>query len=142
MPMSIPRSLYGVKSFDTRTRQVAADSTAQSNRASEPPYTQRTARNDGPLTTRESSSAQTGTARRRFLQLIGSVSLLGVAGCSSDLGKSSKEQVSYQDVPKGNQQCSNCQYYTSPEDGKGEGTCSRVQGDIAPKAWCNIYAEG
>lgn len=138
--MSIPRSLYGVKSSDTRTRQATADSAARSNRASETPYTQRTARNDGSLTTREPDSAQTGTARRRFLQLVGSVSLLGVAGCSSDLGKSSKEQVSYQDVPKGNQQCSNCQYYTSSE--AGEGTCSRVQGDIAPEAWCNIYAGG
>jgi hypothetical protein len=140
--MFVLRPLCSVKPSDTNTRQTAADSPAQPTRARETSHTQNIPNNDGSQSTREPDSTQTGTVRRRFLQLVGSASLLGVAGCSSVLGKSSKEQVSYQDHPKGNQQCSNCQFYTPPENGEGAGTCSRVQGDIAPDAWCNVYAEG
>lgn len=100
-----------------------------------------TQRNGGPQPTRVPDSDRT-TARRRFIQLLGSASLLAIAGCSNATSKTSKEQVSYQDHSEENQQCSNCQFYTPPENGGDAGTCTRVQGDIAPEAWCNVYAEG
>ncbi|WP_227356559.1 high-potential iron-sulfur protein [Haladaptatus salinisoli] len=84
----------------------------------------------------------TKTARRRFLRLLGAGSAISVAGCSSITGKASKAQVNYRNRPKGDQRCSNCRFYDPPENGDGAGTCSRVEGEIAPDAWCNVYSKG
>jgi len=86
-------------------------------------------------------AADARVPRRRFLQLTGTGGVLFVAGCTSIAGKASKEQVNYQDRPKGAQQCSNCRFYDPPGTDGRTGTCSRVQGDVEPDDWCSVYAE-
>ncbi|HET7323396.1 MAG TPA: high-potential iron-sulfur protein [Halococcus sp.] len=81
--------------------------------------------------------------RRRFLQLLASGVVVGVAGCSSNTnsasGKTPKAEVNYQNHPNGGQQCSGCQFYQPPSDGTGAGKCSNVKGKIAPHGWCQLY---
>ncbi|MFB9807064.1 high-potential iron-sulfur protein [Haladaptatus pallidirubidus] len=70
--------------------------------------------------------------------------VVGVAGCTSnnDGSKSSKSAVDYQDSPRNGNQCSECRYYRTSEDGESVGSCTKVEGDIAPEAWCNLYVSG
>lgn len=68
--------------------------------------------------------------------------VLAIAGCSSVTGKAAKDQVNYQEHPKGDQQCSNCQYYVQPGDGENTGTCRRVKGTIEADDWCSVYSRG
>ena len=46
-----------------------------------------------------------------------------------------KSAVAYQDHPKGNQDCSNCNLFQPPN------ACKNVAGDISPKGWCNIWVK-
>lgn len=54
--------------------------------------------------------------------------------------KMSKEQAQYQDEPNNGQKCINCQFYVKPASGSGPGECQVVAGEIAPEAWCALYA--
>lgn len=128
---------------DTGARQTESDSPTQSSRTEMTAHAQKSLHNDGSQTARIPQLDTTGTVRRRFLQLLGSGSVLSLAGClSSVTGKAAKSEVNYQDHPKGNQQCANCQFYSPPENGGSAGTCSRVKGEIEPDDWCSVYAEG
>ena len=51
--------------------------------------------------------------------------------------KVSKASVQYQTQPKGEQQCSNCQYFIAESK-----TCKKVEGDISPTGWCLIWSSG
>lgn len=44
-----------------------------------------------------------------------------------------QKAVSYQDTPKGSQQCDKCVLFLSPD------RCKSVSGKISPKGWCMIY---
>ena len=44
--------------------------------------------------------------------------------------KASKADMKYQDTPKGDQKCSNCQYIV------GTNACGIVEGTISPEGWC------
>ena len=46
-----------------------------------------------------------------------------------------KSAVAYQDHPKGDQDCANCNLFQPPN------ACKNVAGDISPKAWCNIWVK-
>lgn len=139
-----------MKRSDENEAENASDLPAPRNRARKASHEgessqtdeMRTGRKDEMRTGRNAEPPRAKTVRRRFLQLLGVGSALFVAGCSSVTGKASKEQVNYQYHPKGDQQCSNCQYYVPPEDGGGAGTCSRVEGDIEPDDWCSVYSKG
>ena len=78
-------------------------------------------------------------ARRRFLKLTGcSLALLPMAiiATSRDAraqGKASKEAVQYQDTPKNDQKCKDCQFFTEPNG------CQVVEGDISPEGWCSLF---
>lgn len=68
---------------------------------------------------------------------------VGIAGCSDNNGggnKSPKAEVSYQDQPKEDQQCSGCRLFIPAEDDEKAGTCSGVKGDIEPDDWCSLYS--
>ena len=54
--------------------------------------------------------------------------------------KAPKDSVAYQPTPKEGQRCDGCLFYTPPESGEGPGACQIVQGEIAPEAWCNLWA--
>lgn len=82
--------------------------------------------------------------RRTILRTAGGIAIASiVAGCldnSDSDGKSAKNDVDYQSQPMNGQQCSGCQFFIPPEEGGDTGKCTRVEGDIAPDAWCGLYA--
>jgi hypothetical protein len=46
-----------------------------------------------------------------------------------------KDDVAYQNTPKGRQRCDNCEVFLPP-DGR-----TSVQGKISPRGWCNIWRQ-
>jgi hypothetical protein len=44
-----------------------------------------------------------------------------------------KEDVRYQDQPKGNQRCSGCKNFVGPN------ACRVVTGSVNPNGWCLLY---
>ena len=44
-----------------------------------------------------------------------------------------KEDVRYQDQPKGNQRCSGCSHFVQP------GACQVVAGSVNPNGWCLLF---
>ena len=44
-----------------------------------------------------------------------------------------KEDVRYQDQPKGNQRCAGCSHFVQP------GACQVVAGSVNPNGWCLLY---
>ena len=54
--------------------------------------------------------------------------------------KAPKSSVQYQEEPKGDQNCANCQFWIEPEGDSKMGGCQIVQGKISPEAWCNLWA--
>lgn len=136
------RQNRNVMSSDTESRQTRTDSPTKSSHSHGSSQEQNIPQNDGSQSGKKLDSVRTTAARRRFLQLLGTGGVLSLAGCSNITGKAAKGQVSYQDHPKGDQQCSNCRFYRTTENGDATGTCTRVKGEIAPDAWCNVYSKG
>ncbi|WP_227378875.1 high-potential iron-sulfur protein [Haladaptatus halobius] len=131
-----------MKQSDTNAIENQFDAPAHGDGVQKSSHARDSVELDETQTAPDSDAASTKTARRRFLQLLGTGTVLSLAGCSSLTGKASKGQVNYQDHPKGDQRCSNCRFYEPPENGDSAGTCSRVEGEIAPDAWCNVYSKG
>ena len=52
---------------------------------------------------------------------------------------SSKDAVSYQDQPEGDQQCSGCAFYIPDKNGDDIGACAIVEGNIEPNGYCVSY---
>jgi hypothetical protein len=85
-------------------------------------------------------SGENAISRRRIL-------LSGAACCtaggaamlvpltSARAAKVSKASVGYQTSPKGNEQCSNCAQFVTPN------SCNFVEGDISPSGWCQIWSK-
>lgn len=48
--------------------------------------------------------------------------------------KMSKEQVQYQEQPKGDQKCSTCNNFIAESN-----TCKLVEGQINPNGWCTLW---
>jgi hypothetical protein len=46
-----------------------------------------------------------------------------------------KDDVAYQNTPKGRQRCDNCDVFVPPDG------CTSVQGKISPRGWCNIWRQ-
>lgn len=46
----------------------------------------------------------------------------------------SKEQVQYQEQPKGDQKCSTCNNFIAESN-----TCKLVEGQINPNGWCTLW---
>jgi hypothetical protein len=66
---------------------------------------------------------------------LGAVPILGAILSDRALAQNKVAQaaVSYQDSPKGSQQCSNCAAFEAPH------SCKTVAGDIHPTGWCSIW---
>jgi High potential iron-sulfur protein len=54
---------------------------------------------------------------------------------SAKAAKVGQAAVGYQNAPKGDQQCSNCAQFVSPN------ACNFVDGNISPSGWCQIWAK-
>lgn len=74
-------------------------------------------------------------SRRSFIGLsaLGGVALLGRAGPALAQAKVSKQQAKYQDSPKGDHKCGECEFFIP------ENKCQRVTGEISPDGWCTFY---
>ncbi|MFW5937912.1 MAG: hypothetical protein ACOCSN_03130 [Halanaeroarchaeum sp.] len=52
----------------------------------------------------------------------------------------SKDDVSYEHVPNGDQYCGNCTLYVPDQNDDGFGACVSVAGKIHPCDYCNLYS--
>jgi len=77
---------------------------------------------------------------RRTVLLQGAVCAAGAVGLigattQAKAAKVSQKAVSYQDSPKGSQQCSNCNLFQAPN------LCKSVDGTVSPSGWCRIWVK-
>jgi hypothetical protein len=56
------------------------------------------------------------------------------SGSGNAEAKLSQEQAQYQDSPKGEEKCSNCQHFIAESN-----TCQVVAGDVSPEGWCTLW---
>lgn len=56
-------------------------------------------------------------------------------------GKASKAAMQYQEHPKGEAQCSNCQQWIPGKTPTAMGSCKVVAGEINPHGWCIAYVK-
>jgi hypothetical protein len=77
--------------------------------------------------------------RRSVIKAImggGAVAVFGIGAnrllLASD--KIAKQDVDYQDSPKGLQMCATCSLFDPPA------SCKVVEGDVSPNGWCRSYA--
>lgn len=61
----------------------------------------------------------------------GTALLLGMA--SPAQARMTQEEAGYQQMPKGDQSCSNCSLFSPPA------SCSLVDGPINPQGWCRYH---
>lgn len=83
----------------------------------------------------------TEISRRSVLQAWSGILSMGLVGLvlpgsrrAEAQAKATKQQVQYQETPKGKQECSNCLHFLAPDG------CKLVAGKINPKGWCMLYA--
>jgi High potential iron-sulfur protein len=82
-----------------------------------------------------------GFSRRRVLTIAACAAGSSIAGATAVIGTSTSAQaakvsqkiVKYQDTPKGEQRCDNCELFEAPS------SCKNVDGTIAPQGWCIVY---
>ena len=87
-------------------------------------------------------AGQFGPSRRKLLLSLAWATVLTWTGMFFGDGetvqaqqKVSKEQAKYQDSPKGDQKCSNCNFFIEPN------ACQTVEGEISPEGWCQLWVE-
>jgi High potential iron-sulfur protein len=50
-----------------------------------------------------------------------------------------KKTAHYQNHPKGNHYCGDCDFYIKPTGDSKLGSCQLVQGNISRNGWCEFY---
>jgi len=73
--------------------------------------------------------------RLKLAGAAGGLVALGVAGVARGDSASQlrKEDVRYQDEPKGSQRCATCKNFVGPN------VCRVVQGSVNPNGWCLLF---
>ena len=82
-----------------------------------------------------------GVSRRQILTIAAGAAGSSIAGATAVIGtsaaaqaaKASQKIVKYQDTPKGEQRCDNCELFEAPS------SCKNVDGTIAAQGWCVVY---
>jgi High potential iron-sulfur protein len=82
-----------------------------------------------------------GVSRRQVLTIAASAAGASIAGATAVIGtstparaaKAPQKVVKYQDTPKGEQRCDNCDLFEAPS------SCKNVDGTIAAQGWCIVY---
>jgi hypothetical protein len=72
-----------------------------------------------------------GLFRHVALAGAGAAALLGAA--SPAMAKMTQGDAGYQEMPKGDQSCSNCSLFSPPA------SCTLVDGTINPQGWCRYH---
>jgi hypothetical protein len=62
------------------------------------------------------------------------------AAAAADASKASQASMHYQTSPKGDSQCSKCQFFIPGKDAQSTGTCRIVDGSISPNGYCMAFA--
>ena len=65
----------------------------------------------------------------------GAVPLLALGATSVQAAKLSQTAARYQDSPKGDKKCSNCNLFLPPN------ACKSVDGTISPNGWCALWVK-
>jgi anaerobic selenocysteine-containing dehydrogenase len=80
-------------------------------------------------------------SRRTLLK--GAAGITGVALTSAFTvkaqAKATKAAMKYQDKPKDDQKCSDCNFFLPGKTSTANGTCQVVEGSISPQGWCTAY---
>jgi len=81
-----------------------------------------------------------GISRRQVLTIAAGASVTSAAAVigrstPAQAAKVSQKIVKYQDTPKGEQRCENCEHFEAPS------TCKIVDGTVAAQGWCTVYAK-
>ena len=83
-------------------------------------------------------------SRRAFLKaatLLAGIAVVPVAMVSKEaVAKMGKDNLQYQNKPKEQQECSNCEHFVQGKSAKAKGTCNVVAGAVSPHGWCLAYA--
>jgi hypothetical protein len=84
------------------------------------------------------------SATRRTI-LIGAATLSGLpllaaASSAQAAGTMPKTNAKYQEMPKGAQMCSKCNYFIPGATPKAAGQCKIVAGAISPNGYCVLFA--
>jgi hypothetical protein len=82
-----------------------------------------------------------GISRRQVLTIAAGAAGSSIAGAAAVIGtstaahaaKAPQKAVKYQDTPKGEQRCDNCELFEAPS------SCKNVDGTIAAQGWCIVY---
>jgi hypothetical protein len=82
-----------------------------------------------------------GISRRHVLTIAAGAAGASITGATAVIGTSTPAQaakvsqkiVKYQDTPKGEQRCDNCELFEPPS------SCKNVDGTIAAQGWCTVY---
>jgi hypothetical protein len=82
-----------------------------------------------------------GISRRQVLTIAGGAAGASITGAAAIIGTSTTVQaakvpqkiVKYQDTPKGQQRCDNCELFEAPS------SCKNVDGTISAQGWCMVY---
>ena len=82
-----------------------------------------------------------GISRRQILTIAAGAAGASITGATAVIGTSTPAQaakapqkvVKYQDTPKGEQRCDNCDLFEAPS------SCKNVDGTIAAQGWCIVY---
>jgi hypothetical protein len=82
-----------------------------------------------------------GISRRQILTIAAGAAGASITGATVVIGTSTVAQaakvsqkiVKYQDTPKGEQRCDNCELFEAPS------SCKNVDGTIAAQGWCIVY---
>ena len=83
-------------------------------------------------------------SRRTLLKGAAAVTCVALASAFSGKAfaeKSAKAAVSYQDKPKGDMKCGNCNFFIPGKTATAEGTCQIVEGSISPQGYCTLYVK-
>ena len=76
---------------------------------------------------------KSGVNRRRFIQAAaGAAPLLALAATPAE-AKIAQAAVAYQEMPNGDKECDNCNFFVAPN------ACKTVDGEINPKGYCKLY---
>ena len=78
----------------------------------------------------------------RALRALGGFALLALTGHPREAAaaKAQREDVAYQDKPKGGKSCASCRQFSPTAAGKG--TCAVVEGEVSASGWCTAYSPG
>lgn len=82
-------------------------------------------------------------SRRTFIGsaiVLPALARLLTSAAVADASKASQASMHYQTSPKGDAQCSKCQFFIPGQDAQSNGTCRIVDGSISPHGYCMAFA--